>query len=104
MAPEEVAALYNLKFDKRDRAKMKSSICNRIQAREHYREVVSSLVDKDTPVKARPQNIGKTIIDNRTGKRRRSSPTNDDKLPSKKSQKTFHGARKLRQVSRSLQG
>ena len=72
MAAEQVVAVYNITFDKCDRAKVKLSICNRIKAREQYREVVSILVDNVTRDKSRPQNIGQTIINNRAGKHLRS--------------------------------
>ena len=45
MAAEQVAALYNIKFDKCDRQKIKMSVCNRIHARQQYKGAISILID-----------------------------------------------------------
>ncbi len=96
MADEQVSSLYNAKFDKCDRHKIKVSICNRIQAINQYEGVISILGDEVTQqANSLSRSTDLPNVSNRVGKRRPTLPQDDDVLPSNKLQKTFHGAKNL---------
>jgi hypothetical protein len=69
MVVEQVASMYNIKFDKCDHQKIKMYVCNRIQAKNQCEGVISILGDEETMrVKSFPRSTNLPNANNREGK------------------------------------